>query len=142
MNGKRITAIGVAVWCLMVIGSALAGETENGTVTINNLVWLKNAGCFPKSVLPYAAKDCEALKSGKCGLSDGSTSYDWRLPEKGDLMTAYSNSSFFTNVKLGYWSLTEDRENEYFVVFPAGSAWSYHETKNTGYNVWCVRDRK
>ena len=56
----------------------------NGTVhdTVTNLIWLKDANCFGQ--LDYAAgSDAVAgLQDGECGLTDGSSPGDWRLPTK------------------------------------------------------------
>lgn len=57
-------------------------DCGNGTVTDTQtgLIWLKNAKCF--SYLDYAAANKAAveLRSGQCGLTDGSAAGSWRLP--------------------------------------------------------------
>jgi len=57
-------------------------DCGNGTVhdTVTNLIWLKNANCFGE--LDYAAANNAAvgLEDGECGLTDGSSPGDWRLP--------------------------------------------------------------
>jgi len=59
-------------------------DCGNGTVhdTVTNLIWLKNADCF--GLLGYAAAGNAAagLEDGECGLTDGSSPGDWRLPTK------------------------------------------------------------
>jgi len=61
-----------------------AGFTDNGdgTVTDNltGLIWLKNANCDGGKNWENALTWCNALASGSCGLSDGSSVGDWRLP--------------------------------------------------------------
>jgi hypothetical protein len=56
----------------------------NGTVhdTMTNLIWLKDANCF--GPLDYAAGNNAAagLEDGECGLTDGSSPGDWRLPTR------------------------------------------------------------
>src|SRR5438128_3074647 len=65
----------------------------NGTVTdtVTGLIWLKNAGCFAGFVTfpgegtlsyPAANQAASALKDGQCGLTDGSSAGNWRLPTK------------------------------------------------------------
>lgn len=72
-------------------GDTLAGQPwpnprftddGNGTVTDNltGLVWLKNANCFGTLVWETALDSASTLASGACGLSDGSTAGQWRLP--------------------------------------------------------------
>lgn len=57
-------------------------DCGNGTVhdTVTNLIWLKNANCYGE--LDYAAANNAAagLEDGECGLTDGSSPGDWRLP--------------------------------------------------------------
>jgi hypothetical protein len=59
-------------------------DCGNGTVhdTVTGLIWLKEADCLGK--LPYAAANNVAvrLQDGECGLTDGSSPGDWRLPTK------------------------------------------------------------
>ena len=59
--------------------------TDNGdgtiTDTLTGLVWLKNANCFgPNITWAQALNDANTLKSGICGLADGSKAGDWRMP--------------------------------------------------------------
>lgn len=61
-------------------------DCGNGTVndTVTTLLWLKDANCFGE--LDYAAANAAAaaLADGACGLSDGSSAGDWRLPTKAE----------------------------------------------------------
>ena len=60
-------------------------DCGNGTVTdtVTGLIWLKNAACLPRQN-DWAAANQEAagLKNTVCGLTDGSSPGDWRLPTK------------------------------------------------------------
>jgi len=57
-------------------------DNANGTITDNltGLIWLKNAGCFATTTWNNALTDVNGLASGMCGLSDGSTAGQWRIP--------------------------------------------------------------
>lgn len=61
-------------------------DCGNGTVndTVTTLLWLKDANCFGR--LNYAAANAAAaaLADGTCGLSDGSSAGDWRLPTRAE----------------------------------------------------------
>jgi hypothetical protein len=63
-------------------------DCGNGTVTdtVTGLIWLKWAKCLPTAAprVRYGAANAAAaaLKDGDCGLSDGSSPGDWRLPTK------------------------------------------------------------
>ena len=56
--------------------------TKNGTVTdhLTSLMWLKNADCFGNKYWDDALDDSNNVADGQCGLSDGSSINDWRLP--------------------------------------------------------------
>ncbi len=58
---------------------------DNGDGTIfdrlTNLVWLRNADCMERAVNWQEALDkALVLENGECGLSDGSSKGEWRLP--------------------------------------------------------------
>jgi hypothetical protein len=57
-------------------------DKGDGTVKDNltNLIWLKNANCFGFVAWAQALTDANTLRSGSCGLTDGSVAGDWRLP--------------------------------------------------------------
>ena len=57
-------------------------DLGNGTIRDNEtgLIWLKNADCFRWKSFKKAMELVDELKSGQCGLSDGSIAGDWRLP--------------------------------------------------------------
>lgn len=54
----------------------------NGTVTDNltGLIWLQNANCWGPKLQATALTLANGLASGQCGLTDGSTAGQWRLP--------------------------------------------------------------
>lgn len=57
-------------------------DNGNGTVTDNltGLIWLKNANCFGPQNWDAALTSAKGLATAACGLTDGSTSGQWRLP--------------------------------------------------------------
>jgi hypothetical protein len=54
----------------------------DGTVTdgLTGLIWLKKADCGGRLVWAEALSFSSSLEDGDCGLSDGSSAGDWRLP--------------------------------------------------------------
>lgn len=54
------------------------------TDTVSGLIWLKNANCFEALDWAAAHRAAAALAGGQCGLTDGSSADDWRLPSKGE----------------------------------------------------------
>jgi len=93
-------------------------DKQDGTVTDNltGLIWLKNAGCFSPTIWSDAVTEVNQLASGACGLSDGSSAGQWRLPNLNELESvvdvstgnpALPSGNPFFNVSSGiYWSST------------------------------------
>ena len=104
-------------------------DNGNGTVTdeLTDLVWLQNANCtdtvggIGKSggtlTWANALTWSNNLANGNCGLTDGSTSGQWRLPTVNELQSlvnrqqrnpaTWLNTQGFANVQsLHYWSAT------------------------------------
>jgi len=93
-------------------------DSGNGTVVDNltGLTWLKDANCFGTRKWNDALSDSNGLSSGSCGLTDGSSAGDWRLPQIkelqslidfGNIAPALPFGHSFTNVQtFYYWSST------------------------------------
>ncbi|MBV5337049.1 MAG: DUF1566 domain-containing protein [Deltaproteobacteria bacterium] len=103
MNKKIVIVLAIA-W--LAIAATSAGAADNGTVTINGLVWLKNTNCFNYLKWIAAKSAAESLKDGQCNLSDGSQAGQWRLPTMLELKSVFSSRGQFTNVAYPYWSST------------------------------------
>ena len=86
------------------------------TDTLTGLVWLKDAGCLAPALWADALSAVNHLASGACGLGDGSTAGQWRLPNVWELESvvdesasapAVSAGSPFVNVAgSAYWTST------------------------------------
>ncbi len=93
-------------------------NNQNGTVTdsLTGLTWLKDAGCLPPGNWSSSLAEVNALAGGACGLSDGSTAGQWRLPNVAELESlidvsasspAIPPGSPFVNVSnSAYWTST------------------------------------
>ena len=94
-------------------------DNADGTVTdrLTGLVWLKNAGCFAPSNWTAALAAAGQLASGACGLSDGSSAGQWRMPNVNELESlvdvsqaapAVASGHPFTHIAstVAYWSST------------------------------------
>jgi hypothetical protein len=128
--------------------------TDNGDGTVvdnqTGLIWMKNANCFEWKPWDDALSDCNGLADGQCGLTDGSSAGDWRLPQIKELhsLIDYSNNNPpltsghpFNNVQpYGYWSSTThiDFPDYAWVVGMLGGNVSV-PPKTTDHFVWCVR---
>ena len=131
-------------------------DKGNGTVTDNltGLIWLKNANCFGSQTWASAMSSAAGLKSGSCGLTDGSVAGQWVLPNRKELLSLvdWSNSDPalpsghpFTAVQSGtysgyYWSSTTSSggtDSAWFVLMSMGYMHNYYKT--TSWYVWPVR---
>ncbi len=94
-------------------------DNSNGTVTdhLTGLIWLKNASCATLGPTTWtnALNQVNQLVSGQCGLSDGSTAGQWRVPNVVELESVVDVSqsgpavtpNVFNGVSSGiYWSST------------------------------------
>ena len=128
--------------------------TDNGDGTVRDnltgLIWLKNANCFGGLNWDPALMAANGLADGSCGLSDGSSAGDWRLPNVNELHSlidlSQNNPALpaghpFTGVSVDYWSSTSN------AAF-ASNAWSVDlinggviddPKSDEAFNVWPVR---
>ena len=94
-------------------------DNADGTVTdrLTGLVWLKNAGCFAPADWASTLTAARQLASGACGLNDGSSAGQWRMPNVNELESLVDVSQAnpavtaghpFVNIALAsaYWSST------------------------------------
>jgi hypothetical protein len=130
-------------------------DCGNGTVTdaVTGLIWLKRADCLPESNWKAAIEAAAGLKAGDCGLTDGSSPGDWRLPTKAEweatitravaLGCTFGHAPSLTNdtgtacygdgtgsspvgaASVGYWSSTLNEINPLSTIFPNASVVSF-----------------
>lgn len=146
-------------------------DNGDGTVTDNltELIWLKNARC---GALQYVFNDALTWANslydgwtgdgsgGDCGLSDGSSPGDWRLPNLKELQSLidyginnpcipntagtgkWTSGDPFINLWIGYyWSSTTYSGNTdvaWSVNFDNGSVYNFFKSPG-GHSVWPVR---
>ena len=69
-------------------------DCGNGTVTdtATGLIWLKQANCFPALNYSAANQAAAGLADGECGLTDGSSVGDWRLPTMAEWQAAVARA--------------------------------------------------
>jgi hypothetical protein len=127
-------------------------DNGDGTVTDNltGLIWLKNAGCFGPRNWNEALSDSNGLEDGECGLTDGSITGNWRLPNRFELQSLLDSKNFdpaipiehpFNNVtNINYWSSTTYAgiADEAWSVFMFNGIVSFVDKTNLGY-AWPVR---
>ena len=133
-------------------------DNGDGTVTdlTSCLVWLQNASCLggkkwvDTSTWDDAQTSSGTLESGDCGLSDGSTVGDWRLPTKNELYGLTNgtepirsgSSAPFSGVQNGcYWTSTTYGTNTLYawtVYLDNGS--TFLIAKTSPFYVWPVRN--
>ncbi|WP_295438149.1 DUF1566 domain-containing protein [uncultured Thiodictyon sp.] len=117
-------------WCDNGNGTVtdLLGDTTNRNVG-RCLVWMKNANCSANLATinktgPLTWENAQvwssAVVSGVCGLTDGSTAYEWRLPTRAELdgptngtaPVLLASPAPFSGVQASYyWSATTDADD-------------------------------
>ena len=143
---KRL-AISMMVFCSLMMLSAAAwcGDNGNGTVTVNGLVWLKDAGCLGRMNWNDAMSLVKDVADGRCGLKDKSKAGDWRLATIEELKSIYPAKSQFKNVRpTYYWSSSTYQGNTAFPIawcvrMDDGDLYVGAKGGSSGYYVWPVR---
>ena len=129
-------------------------DNGDGTVTDNEtgLIWLKNADCFGRQNWANAINLSNNLASGACGLTDGSSPGDWRLPNRNELLSLVDYAQHEPALPLGhpfssvvssyypYWTSTTSEGL-------SGDAWDVNlnigslslSIKSNSFHVWPVR---
>ena len=129
----------------------ITGTTGIVTDTLTGLIWLRNADCFDLRIWTTALTDANTLASGSCGLTDGSSAGDWRLPnvremqsliDYGEYNPALPDGHPFTGVRSSaYWlstTVASSTSNAWYVALSSGGVGGGASKALTGY-VWPVR---
>ncbi len=97
-------------------------DNSNGTVTdtMTGLVWLKKADCI-NDTWANAIAAVNTLASGQCGLTDGSTAGQWRMPNRKEMESiadrAQNNQADFFDSSWTSGSATINSMNAVFTNF-------------------------
>lgn len=135
-------------------------DNGDGTVTdgLTGLVWLQDINCFGPQTWSAALVSSNTLANGQCGLNDGSTAGQWRLPNRNELWSlidfldfgpAMLNSGLFyygTNgapPTLLFWSSSTVAgmpSQAWYININDGSVYGYgYGSKSSISDVWPVR---
>jgi hypothetical protein len=128
-------------------------DNGDGTVTDNltGLIWLKKADCFGERTWTQALSDCNNLADGSCGLTDGSSAGDWRLPNVRELQSLIDYGRYgpalpaghpFTNVQSSYYCSSRtyalNASLAWLGLFGDGLVAHGDYAKDYDRYVWCV----
>jgi len=134
-------------------------DMGDGTVTDcrTGMIWLKNAKCLstsngianPTGTLTWfdamkwvAGLYGDGSGSTICGLTDGSSAGDWRLPTKSELMAmvSYAKKRGFTNPVLTNGAGTDQwtSNGDVFTSVQSDLYWVSTPSHLVPFNAWCV----
>lgn len=123
------TAAGVALPTTRMI------DNGNGTVTdsVTGLVWLRQASCTQlQGTWSASIAAVNALQSGQCGLTDGSTSGQWRMPNRKEMESLadrmQTNEADFFNAA---WTSADTGLNSLGAAFSNFVTLQYYWTSTT-----------
>ena len=110
---------------------------QNGTVTdtVTGLIWLQQADYLPNAAWAAANQAAAGLKDGDCGLTDGSSPGDWRLPTRDEWSATVARAVAMgctPSMALGP-SLTNDAGTACFYVGPSSFPGTIVEAANFVY---------
>jgi len=79
-------------------------DNGDGTVTddLTGLVWLENANCLGNLGWDAALAAAKSLADGQCGLSDGSTAGQWRMPNRTELFSLVDYGAEWPKIPAGH----------------------------------------
>lgn len=135
--------------------------TDNGDGTVSDhltgLVWLKEPDCLEPDTFSGALNTSRGLGDGQCGLSDGSSAGDWRLPNFRELFSVLDWSVShpiltpghpFSVVQKLHWTSTSslpsgsDPSDRAWTISPYTTG-NFHPASKTGrQQIWPVRDAR
>jgi len=141
-------------------------DNRDGTVTdnVSGLTWTRNANCAQGRLNWWHARAfCRRLAHGTCGLADGSSPSDWRLPNINELQSIqhlqYANPAikppntiFNVQVTYRYWSNTLGpswSETPFSPSYATMYTLSFSKAYDLDYSIfhdsyftWCVRKQR
>jgi hypothetical protein len=110
----------------------------NGTVTdtVTGLTWLRTGSCFSADKTYAAANQLAgALADGQCGLTDGSSPGDWRLPTKAEWLTTMSRAKAF-GCLFSFAALTDDAGTACYATGSTSSFTGVPRSGTAGAQYW------
>jgi hypothetical protein len=112
--------------------------------TVTGLIWLQDASCLAFQTYSAANQAAAGLADGQCGLTDGSSAGDWRLPTSAEWEATIAQA-----LRLGCFSgvpsLTNDPGTACLSVGPTSftgvlnlSYWSSSAHEDIPFHAWDV----
>jgi hypothetical protein len=136
-GGGAGQSFGTADDALLQLGAPLTSprfiDNGDGTLadTVTGLTWLKQADCIQQS-WSGALSSINNLASGACGLTDGSSAGQWRLPNRAEMLSisdrapTFPQAEYFTGQAQGSFGPVTGP-----VVFNAFVSSNYYWTSTT-----------
>jgi hypothetical protein len=115
-------------------------DNDDGTVTdkTTGLIWLKDANCFGPLTWDEAMTATAGLADGQCGLTDGSATGDWRLPERDALLSLINKGYKYPVLISNVVGKDQGMAGDSFSGVQPGPYWSATTLANYPDAVWLV----
>jgi hypothetical protein len=122
------------------------------TDNLTGLVWTQDAGCGGKKNWSDSVNFCNLLIDGDCGLSDGSSIGDWRLPNARELHSLIDFGNQYPALPTGHpfttaggwgWTSTTPLNAPNVAMdvhIDGGPMWYEDKSNAVDLHPWCVRD--
>ncbi|MEM7416330.1 MAG: DUF1566 domain-containing protein [Gemmatimonadota bacterium] len=134
-------------------------DNDDGTVTdhLTGLVWLTEPRCLEPDTYWGALDTSRSLSDGQCGLTDGSSAGDWRLPNFRELVSVFDWSVShpmltpghpFDVVQRLHWTSTSslptgsEPRDQAWTISPYTTGNFHTATKTSRQQIWPVRDAR
>jgi hypothetical protein len=107
-------------------------DNGNGTVSdsVTGLTWLKQANCI-RSSWSSAIASIDILANGQCGLTDGSTAGQWRMPNRTELLSLVDRAETNQALRFNSTFFKTDGSVDQSVIFNSYIEFEFYWTATT-----------
>jgi len=110
-------------------------DNNNGTLTdaVTGLTWLKRANCIHADWAGAIAA-VNALANGQCGLSDGSSAGQWRMPNRNEMLSLVDRAETNQALKFNTVFMKTNGSVDQAAIFDTFNEFEFYWTSTTNNN--------